>query len=86
MPSNMEDYIHRIGRTGRAEAVGVAHSFFVEEADKKNVAELVKIMENAKQEISEVCAELGWVSVSASVHGSFLLPLYPWCRPRRTQA
>ena len=27
MPSNLDDYIHRIGRTGRANAKGVAHSF-----------------------------------------------------------
>ena len=28
MPNNIEDYIHRIGRTGRAGATGVAVSFF----------------------------------------------------------
>ena len=28
MPNNIEDYIHRIGRTGRAGASGVAVSFF----------------------------------------------------------
>jgi len=27
MPTNIEDYVHRIGRTGRAGAKGVAHSF-----------------------------------------------------------
>ena len=28
MPTTNEDYVHRIGRTGRAGAKGVAHSFF----------------------------------------------------------
>lgn len=28
MPNTIEDYVHRIGRTGRAGAKGVAHSFF----------------------------------------------------------
>lgn len=26
-PSNLEDYVHRIGRTGRAGAKGIAYSF-----------------------------------------------------------
>ena len=28
MPTCIEDYVHRIGRTGRAGATGVAHAFF----------------------------------------------------------
>ena len=28
MPSCAEDYVHRIGRTGRAGATGTAYSFF----------------------------------------------------------
>lgn len=28
MPKSAEDYVHRIGRTGRAGACGAAHSFF----------------------------------------------------------
>ena len=27
-PNNVEDYVHRIGRTGRAGAFGVSHTFF----------------------------------------------------------
>ena len=27
MPNSIEDYVHRIGRTGRAGATGIAHSF-----------------------------------------------------------
>jgi len=27
-PNNVEDYVHRIGRTGRAGATGTAYTFF----------------------------------------------------------
>ena len=35
MPNNAEDYVHRIGRTGRAGARGVAYSFFDRVKDAK---------------------------------------------------
>ena len=31
MPSNVDEYVHRIGRTGRAGKTGTAISFFNEE-------------------------------------------------------
>ena len=34
LPHNPEDYVHRIGRTGRAGASGVAISFVTPEDDK----------------------------------------------------
>jgi len=51
-PSNMEDYVHRIGRTGRAGAKGTAYSFL--SADHYHYApQLVKIMQLTNQEIDE---------------------------------
>ncbi|KAI9325289.1 putative ATP-dependent RNA helicase DDX5-like protein [Zopfochytrium polystomum] len=50
MPNNVEDYVHRIGRTGRAGATGTAYSFFTTE-NAKLARELVKILEEAKQEV-----------------------------------
>jgi ATP-dependent RNA helicase DDX5/DBP2 len=50
MPNNIEDYIHRIGRTGRAGAKGVSVSFFTEKASKM-APELVTILREAGQEI-----------------------------------
>ena len=32
-PNNSEDYIHRIGRTGRAGAMGTAITFFTTESE-----------------------------------------------------
>lgn len=52
MPGNIEDYVHRIGRTGRAGATGTAISFFTEE-NKSLGASLISIMREAKQNIPE---------------------------------
>ncbi|CUS20481.1 LAQU0S01e07580g1_1 [Lachancea quebecensis] len=50
MPGNIEDYVHRIGRTGRAGATGTAISFFTE-ANKGMGAQLIGIMREANQQI-----------------------------------
>jgi ATP-dependent RNA helicase DDX5/DBP2 len=51
-PNAMEDYIHRIGRTGRAGKTGEAFSFL--SSDKyKLIPELVKILREAKQDVPQ---------------------------------
>jgi ATP-dependent RNA helicase DDX5/DBP2 len=50
MPNNIEDYVHRIGRTGRAGSKGVAVSFFTDKANKM-AKELVEILFEAGQEV-----------------------------------
>ena len=47
-PNSGEDYIHRIGRTARAERTGTAYTFFTH-SNGKNAAELVSVMQEAKQ-------------------------------------
>lgn len=49
-PNTSEDYIHRIGRTGRAAAVGTAHTFFTEN-DVAKARDLVTVLLEAKQEV-----------------------------------
>jgi ATP-dependent RNA helicase DDX5/DBP2 len=49
-PGNVEDYVHRIGRTGRAGAKGTAYTFFTRK-DAGKASSLVKIMEQAGQQI-----------------------------------
>lgn len=49
-PQGVEDYIHRIGRTGRAGKKGEALTLFTQE-DGKYAKELVGVMRDAKQEI-----------------------------------
>jgi ATP-dependent RNA helicase DDX5/DBP2 len=50
-PGNVEDYIHRIGRTGRAGAKGNAYTFFDPRKNAKHAQQLVKIMDDAGQEV-----------------------------------
>merc|ERR1719147_95685 len=49
-PLTIEDYVHRIGRTGRAGKEGVAHSFF-HRGDSRNAGCLVKVLKDAGQEV-----------------------------------
>lgn len=51
-PQNTEDYVHRIGRTGRAGAKGNAYTFFTQR-DAKKAAGLIKIMELAEQVVPQ---------------------------------
>lgn len=50
MPGNIEDYVHRIGRTGRGGASGTAISFFTE-GNSKLGGDLCKIMREANQTV-----------------------------------
>ncbi|KAK8982857.1 hypothetical protein V6N11_060177 [Hibiscus sabdariffa] len=49
-PTGVEDYVHRIGRTGRAGATGLAYTFFGDQ-DSKHVSELIKVLEGANQRV-----------------------------------
>jgi ATP-dependent RNA helicase DDX5/DBP2 len=50
MPNQVEDYIHRIGRTGRAGAKGIAVSFFTDK-HARLAKELVRILQDASQDV-----------------------------------
>lgn len=50
-PNSSEDYIHRIGRTGRSTATGTAYTFFTS-ANQKQARDLVNVLAEAKQNIS----------------------------------
>ncbi|KAJ8775141.1 hypothetical protein K2173_020145 [Erythroxylum novogranatense] len=49
-PTGVEDYVHRIGRTGRAGATGLAYTFFGEQ-DAKYASDLIKVLEGASQRV-----------------------------------
>ncbi|KAK2661734.1 hypothetical protein Ddye_000308 [Dipteronia dyeriana] len=49
-PTGVEDYVHRIGRTGRAGASGLAYTFFGDQ-DTKYASELIKVLEGANQRV-----------------------------------
>ncbi|GAA0163919.1 RNA helicase [Lithospermum erythrorhizon] len=56
-PTGVEDYVHRIGRTGRAGATGVAYTF-ISEQDWKYAPDLVKVMEGANQHVPPELREM----------------------------
>ena len=49
-PLTIEDYVHRIGRTGRGDSVGNSWTFFTT-ADKAHAGALVNVLQTAKQEV-----------------------------------
>merc|ERR1711978_178297 len=51
-PLTIEDYVHRIGRTGRAGKTGTSHTFF-QQCDKARAGELVKVLQDAGQQVPE---------------------------------
>ncbi|KAF3543285.1 hypothetical protein DY000_02010583 [Brassica cretica] len=57
-PGSLEDYVHRIGRTGRAGAKGTAYSFFTA-ANARFAKELISILEEAGQKVSHELASMG---------------------------
>lgn len=50
-PHCSEDYVHRIGRTGRADNSGTAYTFFTP-ANGKQASDLIKVLKEAKQVVS----------------------------------
>ena len=50
LPSDIDDYVHRIGRTGRAGNTGVSTAFF-NRGNKNIVRDLIELLREANQEI-----------------------------------
>ncbi|XP_059642201.1 DEAD-box ATP-dependent RNA helicase 5 [Cornus florida] len=57
-PLTTEDYVHRIGRTGRAGKKGVAHTFFTKE-NKGLAGELVNVLREAGQVVPTALLNFG---------------------------
>ncbi|XP_030377613.1 ATP-dependent RNA helicase vasa [Scaptodrosophila lebanonensis] len=59
LPANIDDYVHRIGRTGRVGNNGRATSFFDPDHDRALAGPLIKILEGAKQPVPDFLREIG---------------------------
>ncbi|POS85121.1 DEAD-domain-containing protein [Erysiphe pulchra] len=57
-PLTVEDYVHRIGRTGRAGKKGLAITLFTEH-DKSHSGALINVLKAAKQEVPEELLKFG---------------------------
>lgn len=56
-PSNSEDYVHRIGRTGRSQRTGTAYAFFTP-GNAHKASDLIQVLEEAKQVVNPKLYEL----------------------------
>ncbi|KAA0703620.1 putative ATP-dependent RNA helicase DDX4 [Triplophysa tibetana] len=65
LPSSIDEYVHRIGRTGRCGNIGRAVSFFDPEPDTPLARSLVKVLSGAQQEVPKWLEEIAF-----SAHGT----------------
>ncbi|XP_076059870.1 putative ATP-dependent RNA helicase vasa-like isoform X2 [Oratosquilla oratoria] len=63
LPKSVDEYVHRIGRTGRVGNLGVSISFYDEGADAPLAKDLVKILSEASQEVPD------WLMSAAKTSG-----------------
>ncbi|XP_075788563.1 putative ATP-dependent RNA helicase DDX4 isoform X1 [Pelodiscus sinensis] len=64
LPSTIDEYVHRIGRTGRCGNIGKAISFFDSVSDSHIAQPLVKVLSDAQQEVPSWLEEIAF-----STHG-----------------
>jgi ATP-dependent RNA helicase DDX5/DBP2 len=75
-PRVVDDYVHRIGRTGRAGATGTAITFFDPAIDKAHAKELVKVMKDAGSQVPDALQAMvpragGWGGGGGGGRGGF---------------
>ena len=68
-PNDMENYVHRIGRTGRAGKKGVAVSFFVPEKNSRVARELIDTLNRTNQQVPSELQALASFSSSRGKSG-----------------
>lgn len=56
-PNSSEDYVHRIGRTGRCQQAGTAYAFFTPN-NQRQAKDLIAVLEEAGQDVSVQLQEL----------------------------
>lgn len=74
-PMQVDDYVHRIGRTGRAGAKGAAYTLITQKEDQlvtnpANIRQLVNLAERAGQAVPQWLAE--WAEQRAGPRGQYI--------------
>ena len=67
MPSDVEEYVHRIGRTGRMGNLGLATSFF-NDKNRNLTKDLVELIVESNQELPQWLEALGMESRYEQLH------------------
>jgi ATP-dependent RNA helicase DDX5/DBP2 len=65
-PNDIENYVHRIGRTGRAGKKGTAVSFFVMEKNQRQARDLAELLKRTNQNIPPELLQAGGSFYSSS--------------------
>lgn len=60
MPMELEEYVHRIGRTGRANAKGIAYSFFDPKKDSGLAKDLCNLLSKSGSTVPQELENLKW--------------------------
>ncbi|XP_065176921.1 probable ATP-dependent RNA helicase DDX4 [Sycon ciliatum] len=68
LPSEIEDYVHRVGRTGRIGHSGLATSFFTIGKDEGIARSLVKILSESLQEVPDWLETAAAQAVGSGIH------------------
>lgn len=67
-PSSSEDYIHRIGRTGRSLQTGTAYAFFTPH-NAKHAFDLISVLREANQVVNPKLSEMAEMAKSGGFQG-----------------
>ncbi|XP_067008546.1 uncharacterized protein [Anabrus simplex] len=67
-PSSSEDYIHRIGRTGRSHQTGTAYAFFTPH-NMKHASDLISVLREANQVVNPKLCEMAEMAKSGGFGG-----------------
>lgn len=70
-PSSSEDYVHRIGRTGRSQRTGTAYTFFTP-GNARQASDLVAVLREANQVINPKLYEMAEMSKGLGGRGNGL--------------
>ncbi|KAL0118180.1 hypothetical protein PUN28_009090 [Cardiocondyla obscurior] len=67
-PSSSEDYIHRIGRTGRKRQTGTAYAFFTTH-NMKHAGDLIEVLREAGQNVNPRLSEMAEMAKAGNLSG-----------------
>lgn len=67
-PQSSEDYVHRIGRTGRSQRTGTAYAFFTP-SNAKQANDLIAVLQEANQVINPKLHEMAQMARSGAFGG-----------------